>query len=106
VAVDRRPAGTTIISCSGSRIGGVDNLLIDSIAGTMAKPFTSLFDPAGLYRIAQLIENATGSCAMRANTQEGGVVAPIPTEIPTEAGFTARGADVRFQYLLVVQRPN
>ena len=105
-AVDRRPAGTTTITCSGSRTGGMDSLVVNSDAGNMSKPFTNLFDPAGLYRIAQRIEGAVGACAMSANTQEGGVSASIPAETPTEAGLSARGADVRFQYLLVVQRPN
>jgi hypothetical protein len=105
-AIDRRPAGITTITCSGVRNGSVDSLVVNSIAGNMTKQFTSLFDPAGLYRIAQRIEGASGSCAMRANTQEGGVLATIPSEAPTEAGLSVSGADVRFQYLIVVQRPN
>lgn len=105
-SIDRRPAGTTAVTCSGSRIGGMDSLVVNSDVGAMARPFTNLFDPAGLYRIAQLIDNASGACAMSANTEQGGVSANVPSEIPSEAGLSARAADVRFQYLLIVQRPN
>ncbi|HSK03089.1 MAG TPA: hypothetical protein VK932_17680 [Kofleriaceae bacterium] len=105
-SIDRRPAGTTAVTCNGSRVGGMDSLVVNSDVGAMARPFTNLFDPAGLYRLAQLIDNASGACAMRANTQEGGVSATTPGEIPTEAGLSARAADLRFQYLLIVQRPN
>ncbi len=105
-SIDRRPAGTTEVTCRGSRVGGMDSLVVNSNIDGMAKAFTNLFDPAGLYRIAQLIDNASGACAMRANTQEGGVQATTPGETPTEAGLSARAADVQFQYLLIVQRPN
>lgn len=106
ISIDRRPAGVTAVSCSGTRVGGMDSLIVDTPAGTVAKPLTNLFDPGGLYRIAQLIDNATGACAMTANTQTGAVSATTNGEAPTEAGLTARGVDARFQYLLIVQRPN
>ena len=106
VSIDRRPAGVTTVSCSGSRVGGMDSLIVDSAAGTTAKPLVNLFDPGGLYRIAQLIDNATGACAMTANTQTGAVSTATTGEAPTEAGLTARAVDAKFQYLLIVQRPN
>jgi hypothetical protein len=106
VSIDRRPAGVTTVSCSGSRIGGMDSLDVDSGIANSTKPFTNLFDTAGLYRLAQLIENANGACAMRAPTQDGAVSASTSGEIPTEAGLSARAVSARFQYLLFVQRPN
>jgi hypothetical protein len=106
VSIDRRPAGVTTVSCSGSRIGGMDSLDVDSGIANATKPFTSLFDPAGLYRLAQLIENATGACAMSAPMQDGAVSAATSGELPTEAGLAARAVNARFQYLLFVQRPN
>jgi hypothetical protein len=105
-SIARLPLGLNTVSCSGSRIGGMDSLIVNAEAGNMSRPFLNLFDPAGFYRIAALIEGATGSCAMRANTQEGGVSATVGSEAATEAGLTARATDVRFQYLLIVQRPN
>jgi hypothetical protein len=106
VSIDRRPAGVTSVSCSGSRSGGTDSLLVDSPVGASSKPLMNLFDPGGLYRIAQLIENATGACAMTASTQMGAVTTATTGEAPTEAGLTARAVSARFQYLMIVQRPN
>ena len=102
---DRRPAGTSIASCGGSRIGGMDTLLFTSDAGSSTKPFTTLFDPAGLYRVAQRIDNAQGGCAMISDAQSGAVQQMTAGELFAEAGLAARALDVRFQYLLVVQRP-
>ncbi|HWO18940.1 MAG TPA: hypothetical protein VNO30_09190 [Kofleriaceae bacterium] len=106
VSIDRRPAGVTTVSCSGTRVGGMDSLIVDSPSGTSGKPLMNLFDPGGLYKIAQLIENATGACAMTASTQMGAVTTATTGEAPTEAGLTARAVAARFQYLLIVQRPN
>lgn len=106
VSIDRRPAGIVAVSCTSSRVGGMDSLLVDSDVGANARPFTNLFDPAGLYRIVQLIEGVEGACAVDAGTQEGAVSASTPGEIPTEAGLRTRAIDARFQYLLIVQRPN
>ncbi len=105
-SIARLVVNPTTISCSGSRTGGMDALVVTSDSGAGAKPFANLFDPAALYRIAQLIDNATGSCAMDAVTQEGAVTATTPTDAPTEAGLSARAIEGRFPYLLIVQRPN
>lgn len=105
VSIDRRPAGVTTVACSGSRIGTMDSLDVTTGVGNATKSFANLFDAAGLYKIAQLIDNATGSCAMSAGSQEGAVTSTTSGEIPTEAGLSARAVDVRFQYLLFVQRP-
>jgi hypothetical protein len=106
LSVQRLPLGVKTIGCAGSRSGGMDSLIVTSDAGSATKAFSALFAPTGLYRIAQLIENATGACAMSANTEEGGVSMTTAGETLTEAGLLARGVNARFQYLLIVQRPN
>jgi len=106
VSVQRLPLGVKAVACAGSRSGGMDTLIITSDAGSASKPFTSLFATTGLYKIAQRIENANGACAMSANTEEGGVTVTTAGETLTEAGLMARGVDAKFQYVLIVQRPN
>ena len=104
IAVDRRPAGLSIVSCGGSRTGGTDRLLLDTDLANQAQSFTSLFDTAGLYRLAARVENAQAACAMIANAETGAVQAGTSGQSMTEAGLSARGATVRFSYLLVIQR--
>jgi hypothetical protein len=104
VSIQRLPLGIKYVACTGARTDGMDSLIVTSDAGSASKSFMSLFAPAGLYRIAQLIENATGACAMNATTEEGGVSATTAGETLTEAGLTARGVSARFQYLMIVQR--
>ena len=106
IAVDRRPAGTSIVQCGGSRAAGMDSLLLESDIGASAKPFTNVFDSDGLYRIAQRIDNTQGACALIADVEMGAVTANTRGEAATEGGLVAKGARARFQYLLVVQRPN
>lgn len=105
VAADVRPAGTSIASCASSRTGTTDSLVFKSDAGVMTKGFTNLFDTASLYRVAQRIDNAQGGCAMISDSQSGAVQATTAGDLFTQAGVTARGLNVRFQYVLVVQRP-
>jgi len=106
IGVDRRPAGTSVVSCGASRSGGTDRLLLDTDTTNASDDFTSsLFDPAGLYRVAARIDNATAACALIADTETGATQASTTGQTMTEAGLTARSATVRFSYLLVVQRP-
>jgi hypothetical protein len=83
----------------------MDSLDVTTGSNNDTKPFSNLFDTSGNYRIAQLIDNANGSCALSAGGQEGAVTATTPGEVPTHAGLSARAVDARFQYLLLVQRP-
>ncbi len=107
IAIDRRPAGTSVVSCGGSRSGGTDRLLLDTDTANMADDFTtSLFDPADLYRVAARVDNATAACALISGRETGAVQASTSGQAMTEAGLSARSATVRFGYLLVVQRPN
>jgi len=106
IGVDRRPAGVTTVTCGASRIGTIDRVLLDTTTASATKSFaSSLFDPAGLYRVAAKLECATTACALIADQETGAVQANGPGEAMTEAGLSALGATVRFSYLLVVQRP-
>jgi hypothetical protein len=105
-SVDQRPAGTSTVTCSGQRTGTADALAIVTDRGSASQPFSNLFDPAALYRIAQRIDNASGACALDAGAQSFAVSQATAGETPTEAGLIARGATVKYQYLLVVQRGN
>lgn len=105
-AIDRRPAGVAVVQCGGARAGGIDSVLLDTDAGASAQPLENLFDPASRYRVAQKIENTQAGCAMIADATTGAVQATTGGEAPTEGGLVAKGVTARFQYLLVVQRPN
>lgn len=104
---DRRPAGTSIASCASSRVGGTDSLLFNSDAGSGTNTMVGeLFNTASLYKIAQRVDNAQAACAIGSDKGMGAVQSTTAGDLFTEAGVTARGVNVRFQYLLVVQRPD
>ena len=105
VSDTRLQIGTYPVACNGSRTGGMDSLDVITNVANGTKPFTNLFDTAGLYRMAQLVDNANGACALSTGAEQGAVTATTSGEIPTHAGLTARAVDARFQYLLLVQRP-
>lgn len=104
-AIDRRPAGVAAVTCGGARAGGIESLLLDTDTGASSTPLAGLFDPASLYRVAERVEGAQAACALQADAAMDAVQANAGGEAPSEAGFAIRGASVRFQYLLVVQRP-
>lgn len=104
IALDRRPAGVSTSSCGSSRTGGTDRLLLDTDLSNVSDDFTTLFDVAGLYRIAQKLDNAQAACAIISDRETGAVQAATSGNAPSEAGLSVRGATVKFQYLLVVQR--
>ena len=106
IAIDRRPAGTSTVGCTGRRAGTTNVLVVDTDLGTDQRPFmTDLFASASLYELANKIEGAQAACAMVADNEAGAVSTASAGEAPSEAGLQARGATVRFGYLLVVQRP-
>ncbi|MBL0217951.1 MAG: hypothetical protein IPQ07_29235 [Myxococcales bacterium] len=104
IGIDRRPAGTTIVSCGGSRVAAMDRLLLDTGVGGSQDAMDQLFDPAGLYRVAIKLEGAQAQCAMISDRETGAAQAASNGEAMSEAGLTARGATIRFTYLLAVQR--
>lgn len=103
IGINRLPAGVTSAACGGSR-NGTDQLQLTTDSGSSSKPFTNLFNAAGLYRVLEQIEGATANCALVADDGTGAVQAPASGNAMTEAGLFARGATARFSYLLVVSR--
>ncbi len=103
IGVDRRPAGVTTISCGGSRIG-TDRLSLDTGVSGAIDNMDALFDPASEYRVALKLEGANAQCALIAPRETGAAQANYNGEAMSEAGVSARGATVRFSYLLAVQR--
>jgi hypothetical protein len=104
VGIDRRPAGTTILSCTGTRSGTTDTLLLETDAASNSKAATNLFDPAALYRIAEQIEGANTNCALISDKETSAVQAMSLGNTMSQVGVSARGATTRFTYLLVVAR--
>lgn len=106
---DNRPSPVgvgPVSTCSGRRLGTTDTLFLDTDTNTAITPFTNLFDPAGLYRLANRIDGSSAACALEAGAEQFGVNAATGGQSATEVGMFARAANVRFQYILVVQRPN
>ena len=105
IAIDRRPAGITIVSCAGTRTGGMDRLVLDTGVMFASDVVNSLFDPAALYRAALKVDGAQAQCALIGDADTGAAQAMTNGENMTEAGLAAKGATIRFGYLLAVQRP-
>ena len=103
VGIDQRPAGVTTIVCGGSRVGTMDRLLLDTGVSGATDPMTQLFDTAGLYRVAMKLEGAQAQCALIADRDTGAAQANSAGEAMTSGGVSARGAMIRFSYVLVVQ---
>ena len=105
------PLGTSTVQCGGSRATGVDALVLaqtDTAGGTTEsiKMLTNVFNPASQYRIAEVIDRATTNCALAGDNQDNSGAIQLGTDgsVPTQAVLIARGATVRFSYLLVVAR--
>jgi hypothetical protein len=106
------PLGTSAVQCGGSRASGADQVLlfqIDTSGGTTqnSQPLTAAFNPATRYRVVQLIEGATANCAVAgaSMTESGAIQLPTDGSSPTNAVIYARGATIRFSYILVVGQP-
>jgi len=97
------PQGTTIVSCGANRATG-DALRLVTNAGSNLKQAMNLFDPAGVYRLAQQLDGATVNCALVGDHETAADQASSNGDSMSEVGLYARGATVRFQYLLVIQR--
>lgn len=104
IGVDRRPAGATVISCGGSRIGTMDRVSLDTGTSGAIDAMESLFDPASEYRVVLKLEGGAAQCGVIAPTDTGAAQANHSGEAMSEAGVAARGASVRFTYVLAVQR--
>jgi hypothetical protein len=105
VGITRLPLGVIAISCGSSRSATAgDQLRLETNNGVNTKIASDLFDPASLYRIAQQVEGGTASCALIGDRETAALQGNTNGEAMNEVGFYARGATVRFAYLLVVQR--
>jgi hypothetical protein len=104
IGLDHRPAGDLNVVCGGSRSGGADQLLVTSSAGTNNKPFSNLFNPASLYRVTEQLDGANANCALIADNENGAIQTAASGDAMTAAGLYARGATVRFSYILAVAR--
>jgi hypothetical protein len=102
------PMGASRVQCGGSRSSGADALLLKSDSeGTSdqsVKPVTNVFNPAGRYRLLQQLEGATATCALASDSEANSGAIQLTTDgnTPTQAVLYARGATVRFSYILVV----
>lgn len=104
IGINSLPAGPTKVACGGSRSGALDQLLLTTDSGTGTKPFSNLFNPASLYRVAEQIDGVTANCALIADDSNGAVQTTVSVNAMTDAGLFARGATARFAYILVVTR--
>lgn len=103
------PLGTSAVQCGGSRASGTDQVLvfqIDTTGGTTqnSKTLTAAFDPTTRYRVVQQIDGATTNCAVASTSMANSGAIQLSTDgsTPTNAVLYARGATVRFSYILVV----
>ncbi len=103
------PLGTSAIQCGGSRSSGTDQVLvfqIDTSGGTTqdSKAITTAFDPTAKYRVVEQLDGATANCAVAGATMANSGAIQLATDgsTPTNAVLYARGATVRFSYILVV----
>jgi hypothetical protein len=103
------PFDMTAVQCGGSRASGTDQVLvfqIDNSGGTTqgSMALGTAFDPTARYRVVQQLEGATANCAVAGASMANSGVAQlrISGSTPTQAVLYARGATVRFSYILVV----
>jgi hypothetical protein len=103
------PLGSSAIQCGGSRAAGTDQVLLFQTDANMSQtqsnlPLGAAFNPSTKYRVVQQMDGATTRCAVAgASMAESGAV-QLTTDgtTPTQAVLYARGATVRFSYILVV----
>jgi hypothetical protein len=104
------PFDKTVVQCGGSRASGTDQVLMFQIdtGGGMTQSTMALgtaFDPTARYRVVQQLDGATANCAIAgASMANSGVTQlPINGSTPSQVVLYARGATVRFSYILVVE---
>lgn len=103
------PFDKTMVQCGGSRASGADQVLafqLDTGGGTVqsTKAVTTAFSPTATYRIAQQLRDAVANCALLGDTManQGATQLGINGSTPSQAVLYARGATVRFSYIMVV----
>lgn len=104
------PMGTSLVQCGGSRAGGADQILLRTDANGSTdqntKTVLDAFNPASQYRLLELLDGPSASCALAGDTMDnsGAIQLASDGSAPTQVTLYARGATVRFAYLLVVAR--
>jgi hypothetical protein len=103
------PLGSSEVRCGGSRASGTDQVLVlqtDTGGGQTpnTKTLTTAFDPTAKYRVVQQVDGATTNCAVAGASManSGAIQLATDGDTPTNAVLYARGATVRFSYILVV----
>ena len=104
------PFDKTMVQCGGSRASGADAVLLAQTDTDMAttqtsKPVGTAFSPTATYKVVQQLDGAAANCAVVGNTEanSGAIQLPIKGSTPSQAVLYARGATVRFSYILVVE---
>jgi hypothetical protein len=97
------PLGTTTIQCTGTRTGPLDQLVLKTDATTATQDQKNLFNPASLYRLGQQLDGSVASCALISDTDTGAAQGASGGFAMDHVGLYARGATVRFAYILVTQ---
>src|SRR5262249_1666748 len=103
------PLGTSLIQCGGSRASGADQVLLTQVDGNggmtqSTKTLATAFDTAAKYRVVEQVDGPMANCAVAgANMANSGATQlPADGNMPTNVVLYARGATVRFSYILVV----
>lgn len=102
------PMGDSRVQCGGSRSGGSDALLLESdsngASNQSTKPVTNAFNSASRYRLLQQLDGATATCALAGDSEANSGAIQLTTDgnTPNQISLYARGATVRFSYILVV----
>jgi hypothetical protein len=102
------PMGASRVQCGGSRSGGSDALLLKSdssgASDQSTKPVTNVFNSASRYRLLQQLDGATAFCALAGDGEANSGAIQLTTDgsTPSQVVLYARGATVRFSYILVI----
>jgi hypothetical protein len=103
------PLGTSAIQCGGSRASGTDQVLLSQTDASMTPTQSNLalstaFNPSTKYQVLQLIDGATTKCSVAGASMAASGATQLSTDgtTPTNVVLYARGATVRFSYILAV----
>jgi hypothetical protein len=112
VAVKTRanlPFDKTFVQCGSSRASGSDAVRLaqtdtDMATNQSSKTIGAAFSPTATYKIAQQTDAGVANCAVVGDTManSGATQLPINGSTPSQVVLYARGATVRFSYILVV----
>lgn len=106
------PLGTSAIQCGGSRASGADQVLLFQSDANMSQTLSNMtlgtaFNPSTKYQVVEKINGGSTQCSVAGASmaERGAVQLSTDGTTPTAAVLYARGATVRFSYILVVESP-